>query len=119
MTLYYPTLTPAEKLSYHTTLGLRLLTHRYRYYVLDEPELADWEYDELEKWYEKVSLDVGQESVVRDMVGWNGDTLLAKEAEGQVLSMTDDYATWMRDMREVWERLGPPRYERNKNVDPL
>lgn len=65
----YQSLTNEERIDHYHTLSKRILCHRYRYYVLDTPELSDFEYDCLEKYYEAVCVDVGLPSVVKDMVG--------------------------------------------------
>lgn len=59
--------------------GLRVLEARYRYYILDDPTLADWEYDLLERSYESMAATVGLPSLIKDMVGYNQNNPLHNE----------------------------------------
>ncbi len=66
-------------MTHHEKLGKRLLRRRYEYYVLDDPKISDFEYDFIERKYENMCEDLGLESVVKDMVGYNENNLYHKD----------------------------------------
>lgn len=106
-----------ERISYHTTLGERVLDHRYRYYVLDNPVLEDWEYDKLERLYKLVSKTLGLPDVSADMVGFDLSRKDARAAKSRVDADMDDYSVHQEALHEVWARIGPPKYERKRTQD--
>lgn len=95
---------------YLEALGDRLLSHRYRYYVLDDPELVDYEYDYLETYYEKLCAENGVKSVIVDMVGYDMNVLKAKEAAKAVEAWQDYYSVWLDGMFPTWRRIGLPEH---------
>ena len=101
--------TEAEQvdLYYLNNLYDRLLEHRYRYYVLNDPVLADWEYDWMEKYYNGLAEIHGGR--IMKMVDFDPNDPLAIAAGERVKSGTDGYSTWEKSMKEVWDRLGKSR----------
>ena len=69
-----------ERFEYLQTLGMRLLCHRYRYYVLDQPIMDDWLYDLIERMYERLCRAQGITSVTENLVGFNPDTPEGQQA---------------------------------------
>ena len=51
-------------------LSLSLLEHKYRYHQLDRPIISDYEYDMLEREYEKACDELGVHPAMLDAVGW-------------------------------------------------
>lgn len=105
-------LTPEEQLAYLTKVGERVLAHRYRYYVQDQPMLADFEYDYLERYYEALAAHLGQPNTFSNMVGYNHDIPGAREIAAAVEAGMDDYGVWLEEMQAIWDRIGQPRYRK-------
>jgi len=112
MNIYKPyqwdEMTDLEKLDYLRKLEDRLLEHRYRYYVQDDPVLDDAHYDHLEKTYEYVCSLALATSITKYFVDWNPKCPGAAEAEQRVLNETDHHSLWIKDMQPIWDLLGKP-----------
>lgn len=78
-------MTEDERKAYATSLGDKILEHKYRYYVLDENIISDFEYDYLERLYEQLCKLLNITPLVTDMVGWNLRFPGAEEAMKRVL----------------------------------
>lgn len=102
-------LTPQESIEYFHKLGKRVLAHRYRYYVLDDSVIPDWEYDLLERLYEALASELNLPSVIADMVGYDLNDPLALEVKGLVDAELDDYSLWANDMQKIYAVLGLPK----------
>lgn len=105
-------LTKEEVIEYLGKLYDRLLEHRYRYYVLDDPALSDFVYDYMEKEYNRLAQEHGVK--LMDMVDFDPDDPLAAEAKNRVDSETDYHSMWEKSMFFVWSRLGRARKDRDK-----
>lgn len=114
-------MTRNEKLIYLSQLEERILEHRYRYYILGDSVLSDFEYDFIEKFYIKIGKELNVPTHIEDMVDFNYTYPGAIEAKNRVESGTDNYSLWEESMKLVWQRLGYPKYERQriqrKNVE--
>lgn len=97
-------LTPEENLQYLNDFYNRLLEHRYRYYILDNPVLNDFEYDWLEREYNKLASQAGVK--LMEMVDFNLNDPLAIEAGNRVEAGTDYHSLWEKEMEPVWTKLG-------------
>ncbi len=97
-------LTPEENLEYLDQFYGRLLEHRYRYYILDHPVLNDFEYDWLEREYNRLASEAGLK--LMEMVDFNSNDPLAIEAKKRVDSGTDYHSLWKKEMAPVWAKLG-------------
>lgn len=86
LTPFWVDMTDKERRDYFHVLGIRLLCHRYRYYVLDSPIVSDNEYDYLERHYEMVAKELNEHPWASDMVGYDFTKPHTKEAEEQVLN---------------------------------
>ncbi len=53
------------------SLSWQLLEHKFRYYILDRPKIEDYEYDLLEKEYDRLAIELGQPQSVSNMVGFD------------------------------------------------
>lgn len=84
LAFYYNTLSYTEKVAHMETVGHRLLEHRYRYYILDAPILADWVYDYIERYYECVAQDMGLPAIASNMVDFDLSRVDAQEAKARV-----------------------------------
>ena len=62
--------TVQEKREHLDSLTKNILRYRYAYYVLDDPLISDWEYDHLERYYEKLAHELGAVPAATNMVGW-------------------------------------------------
>lgn len=52
-------------------LGWKLMEAKYRYYILDTPELQDHEYDQMERRYDELAKILGAPPTAVDMVGFD------------------------------------------------
>lgn len=93
---------------YIQELGSRVLSHRYRYYELDDPEISDYEYDYIETYYEKLCAEAGIPSVLADMVGFDYSAPGATEVARAVETNQDHYSRWIGRLFTVWCLLGQP-----------
>lgn len=55
----------------YVELGWKILEAKYRYYVLDKPRLQDFEYDMMEKEYDKLADELGLPKSASDMIGFD------------------------------------------------
>ena len=106
-------LTPEEKMVYLENLYNKLLEHRYRYYVLNHGVLSDFEYDWIEKEYNRMASEHGVK--LMEMVDFNPNDPLAIEAKKRVDSDTDSYSLWEKEMRPIWDKLGMTKKQKAKN----
>lgn len=103
-------------MQYYKLLENRVLEHRYRYYVLDDSVISDFEYDFLEKAYIQACNENGVESILVDSgVGWDASHPEYLAAEQRVLTKQDSYSLWEKEMRDVWNRIGYPKYKVEEN----
>lgn len=105
----YVQLSVEDKLAYFCRLGERLLDHRYRYYVLDHPMIEDWIYDQTERFYEAVAVDL-ELAPVTNMVGFDLNRKECQAAKNRVDLSLDGYSLWYAEVLKVWRLLGPPKY---------
>ncbi len=98
------TLTKEENTIYLDEFYGRLLEHRYRYYRLDAPVIADFEYDFIEREYNRLAKESGAK--LMEMVDFDLNDPLAIEAGKRVDSGTDFYSLWEKEMKPVWDRIG-------------
>jgi hypothetical protein len=52
-------------------LGWQILEHKYRYYILSKPIVNDYQYDMIEKEYEKLAAELGEPPTASDMVDFD------------------------------------------------
>lgn len=90
----------------------RLIEHRYRYYVLDDPELLDAEYDYLEKYYNHLADKYNKKRM--EMVDFDFKDPHAILAKTLVDNKEDNYSLWEKEMQPVWDVLGKPKKWINK-----
>lgn len=102
-------MSPEEQSLYLDLLYNRLLEHRYRYEVLHDPILEDWEYCWMERYHNELAETAG--SKIMKMVGWDPNDPLALAAKERVDSGQDSHSLWEKGMKEVWDRLGKTRKE--------
>ena len=105
-------MTKEEKEQHIKDVGERLLQHRYRYYILDQPVLEDWVYDHLERYYEMIAKDVGIEATASNMVDFDLKRQDAQDAKTRVDNDQDYHSKWELEMKPVWEKLGKSRKQR-------
>lgn len=53
-------------------LGWQIIEAKYRYYGKDDAVLKDHEYDALEREYDALAKELGEEPTAANMVGYNG-----------------------------------------------
>jgi hypothetical protein len=112
LSMFWPLMSEAERLTHFQQIGSRLLEHRYRYYVLDEPVVQDSEYDHLERYYKRLATELNLPDTTADMVDYDLSRLDAQEAKARVDSKTDNHSLWIAAMTPVWDKLGPPAKDR-------
>jgi hypothetical protein len=96
---------------YVELLEERLLEHRYRYYVLDAPVLADSEYDLIEKIYNTECEKEGHTNImVEHGVDFDMEAPGHKDAANRVNNNMDFHSSWLAEMKPVWDRLGSNKY---------
>lgn len=100
-------MTSEEQIKYLEELYNRLLEHRYRYYILFDPVIGDWEHDWIEKEYNRMAQEAGIK--LMEMVDFNYNDPLAIKAKNRVDNKTDYYSLWEKEMLPVWEKLGRSR----------
>ena len=101
--------------------------HRHRYYVLDQPTLADAEYDELERelrGLETAHPDLADPNSPTRRVGTPPvDAFEKRRHDFPMLSLDNAYSeTELRDWESKWRRLAPdaePHYAAELKVDGL
>jgi hypothetical protein len=87
-----------------------MLEHRYRYYMLADPVLTDWEYDVLERRYEAECTKAGVESIlIKYGVDFQSDHPNYGLAKWRVDYGQDYHSLWLKEMQPVWDRLGLPK----------
>lgn len=102
-----------ETKSYLDTIEDRLLEARYRYYILDQPTLSDFEYDYLERYYEDLCSEEGVSSILKlNGVGFDTSNKAYQAAMDRVNAGMDWHSLWEKEMKLVWDRLGKPKYLR-------
>lgn len=74
-----------DKSARYVQLSWELLEHKFRYYVLDNPEIQDFEYDMLEKEYDSLAEELGLPKSASDMVGFNEDRWSCRLVRDRVL----------------------------------
>lgn len=84
---HYHLLTSTEKEEYMWKIGKALIRLKAAYYLFDSPLLSDMEYDFLERLYEAVCRDIGQNAIITDMVGINLDIQECLDAYNELLHM--------------------------------
>jgi hypothetical protein len=108
-----------EKREYHDILQNRIIEHRYRYYVLCDTVLDDFEYDHLEKLLSAVAEalglphkpgEKGTYNSVFDMVDFDITRPGAQEAADRVIAKTTYWDTQQTALEEVWKRIDPPKW---------
>ena len=112
LSIFWPSMSQEERLTHFEQLGSRLLEHRYRYYILDEPVIQDSEYDYLERYYKLLANELGLPDTAINMVDYDLSRLDAQEAKVRVDSKQDHHSLWIAEMRPIWEELGSPAKER-------
>ncbi len=108
-------------------LADQVRTHRYRYYVLDQPTLADAEYDALErelKTLEAAHPELADPNSPTLRVGAPPVDAFEKRRHGvPMLSLDNAYSeAELRDWETKWRKLAPdaePRYAAELKVDGL
>lgn len=105
-----------EKHQYYIDLGNRLLEHRYRYYIQDNPVLEDWIYDFIERMYKAVSSELNLKDIAIDMVDFDYTKPGAQEAANRVLEGVDHYSVNEERLKGIWKRIGSPRYIRKSEA---
>lgn len=98
---------------YHDKLTKRILSHRYRYYVLNHPVISDHEYDYLERFYNDYCNDNDLINYLEDTVGWSASHYKAKEIAFEVDNDLDDYSLWLKEMKPVWTKLGRSKHQQD------
>lgn len=106
-------MTAEETLDYYNKLTARVLAHRYRYYVLDHPVIADHEYDYLERFYSVFCNENGLENHIKDTVGWSREHYKAEYVAELVKTDLDDYSLWLKEMKPVWAKLGRSKKQKD------
>lgn len=66
-------------------LGWELLEHKFRYYILAEPIIQDYDYDILEKEYDSLAEELNLPKSASDMVDFNQDRWACKLVKDKVL----------------------------------
>lgn len=66
-------------------LGWEILEHKFRYYVLSEPIIRDYDYDLLEKQYDSLADSLGLPKSATDMVDFKEDRWACKLVKDKVL----------------------------------
>src|SRR4051812_25540368 len=66
-------------------LSWKLLEAKFRYYILDQPELQDHEYDALERRYDTLAKELGLEPTAANMVGFKEDSPSASLVRQKVM----------------------------------
>lgn len=102
-----------EELLFHfNQVGNRILEHRYRYYILNENVISDFEYDYLERYYKEIASKLNLPDTALDMVGFDITKPGAFEAKQRVDNNQDNYSLWIVSMKPIWERIHLPRKQR-------
>jgi hypothetical protein len=91
--------------AYLERLGQRILCHRYRYYVQAKPVIEDYEYDWLEKHYERLCAEQGVPAVTANLVGFDPSRPDCAEAARLVDAGEDDYSVWAREQEATERRI--------------
>lgn len=105
-------LNPNENLQYLEGVYQRLLEHRYRYYVLNDAAISDFEYDWIEKFYNQQAAIAGIRQM--EMVDFDPKDIEAVAAGKRVDAGTDGHSLWLATMFPVWEVLGLPRSKKKE-----
>jgi hypothetical protein len=109
------TLTDQEHLEYLDKLYGRLLENRYRYYVLDDNVISDFEYDFIERSYNEMAQKAGVK--LMEMVDFDPNDPLAIEAKNRVDSGTDSHSLWVKSMEPIWEQIGRTKKQEKERKD--
>lgn len=115
LSIYWAEMNPEERYEHWLTVGKSILEHRYRYYELDDSILSDGEYDFLERYYARVSAELGFPDVAADMVGFNLSREDAQAAKLRVDTQTDAYSIWAKGMEPIWNVIGKARKQEKKD----
>lgn len=113
----YYSLTYQEKQQYFDLLGLRVLAHRYRYYVLDDSVVSDFEYDYIERYYEAIANDLKVRPLTQDLVGFSSSDSHCSLVKSLVDNNQDDYSKWVDTMNPIWIDLGLPGYMKTESYE--
>jgi NAD-dependent DNA ligase len=62
-----------DKKDRYNTLSWKILEAKYRYYILSEPTITDYEYDLMEKEYDSLADELGLPKTASDMVDFKSD----------------------------------------------
>lgn len=59
-------------------LGWELLEHKCRYYVMNKPTISDYNYDMIEKEYDALAAELGEEPTASDMVDFDTNRMACR-----------------------------------------
>lgn len=105
-------LTPQENIQYLERVYQRLLEHRYRYYVLNEAAISDFEHDWIEKYYNEQATVAGLRQM--EMVDFDFKDIEAVQAGKRVDAGLDGHSLWLATMFPVWKVIGIPRSKKKE-----
>jgi len=74
-----------EKKSRFIELGWQLLEHKFRYYILAEPIIKDYDYDMLEKEYDALADELNLPKSASDMVDFDEKRWACKLVRDKVM----------------------------------
>jgi len=65
-------------------LSWQILEHKFRYYIQDRPIIEDHEYDKIEREYDDLAKELGEEPTASNMVGFNFDKPSCKSVADKI-----------------------------------